>query len=145
MFSQHSSAQLTPVAPKCENHGKKIEAFCDNDKKILCIDCILNENHKSHEILSLEKACLGEKQLFEASLANANSRESEVHNQIHRLNAHLSDLEVSANRNRGDISAIFSEIRNKLIEREASIKRKISETLEREQAAYKKKIAALQD
>jgi B-box zinc finger len=42
----------------CESHNhKRLEAFCDLDKKVLCIDCILNEDHKSHEIMSLEKAC----------------------------------------------------------------------------------------
>ena len=40
----------------CAAHSKKLEAFCDVDKKVLCIDCILNENHKSHEILALDKA-----------------------------------------------------------------------------------------
>jgi hypothetical protein len=40
----------------CEAHNKKLEAFCDLDKKMLCIDCILNENHKNHEIMALEKA-----------------------------------------------------------------------------------------
>lgn len=40
----------------CENHKKKLEAFCEKEKRILCIDCILNENHKNHEILSLDKA-----------------------------------------------------------------------------------------
>lgn len=40
----------------CDNHNKKIQAFCDLDKKILCIDCIVNGNHKNHEILSIEMA-----------------------------------------------------------------------------------------
>ena len=55
----------------CESHNKKVEAFCDLDKKILCIDCILNENHKSHEILSLEKAGVKEKYMLEMSLKTA--------------------------------------------------------------------------
>ena len=55
----------------CESHNKKIEAFCDLDKKILCIDCILNENHKNHEILSIEKASNKEKYIFEMSLSTA--------------------------------------------------------------------------
>ena len=40
----------------CNKHNKKIEAFCENCKRILCIDCILNENHKNHEILAVDKA-----------------------------------------------------------------------------------------
>lgn len=62
----------------CEAHDKKIEAFCDLDKKLLCIDCILNENHKSHEILSLEKASAKEKHVFEMQLRSAITKETEV-------------------------------------------------------------------
>jgi hypothetical protein len=62
----------------CENHGKKIEAFCDLDKKILCIDCILNENHKNHEILSIDKACYKEKYMLDMSLKTALPKENEL-------------------------------------------------------------------
>ena len=30
----------------CEKHKKAIEAFCENDKQLLCIDCILQDGHK---------------------------------------------------------------------------------------------------
>lgn len=63
---------------QCESHGKKIEAFCDLDKKLLCIDCILNENHKTHEIMPLEKACQKEKYVFDMSLKTALQKENEV-------------------------------------------------------------------
>jgi hypothetical protein len=77
----------------CAAHSKKLEAFCDLDKKVLCIDCILNENHKSHEILALDKASNLEKQTFESGLQTALSKESEVQHQIFRIRSHLSDLE----------------------------------------------------
>jgi len=73
-FSVHSvasgvTASLIGLAPMyCSAHSKKLEAFCDQDKKLLCIDCILNENHKQHEIMSLEKASAKERQNLESSL-----------------------------------------------------------------------------
>mmetsp|Transcript_17830 Transcript_17830/g.12787 ORF Transcript_17830/g.12787 Transcript_17830/m.12787 type:complete len:105 (+) Transcript_17830:271-585(+) len=87
-FSSHS-----PQISLCDSHGKKIEAFCDLDKKVLCIDCILNENHKSHEILSVEKACQKEKFLLGAALQGALKKEAELHHQILRIKNHLGDLE----------------------------------------------------
>ncbi len=72
-FSVHSvgsgitASLIGPTPLYCDAHSKKLEAFCDLDKKLLCIDCILNENHKTHEILSLEKASFKEKQAFETS------------------------------------------------------------------------------
>ena len=57
-----------PVA-KCPTHGKKIEAFCDNEKQLLCIDCILSESHKQREMCSIFKAVEQEKEQLEESEA----------------------------------------------------------------------------
>ena len=44
-------------AALCKLHPtKKIEAFCEKDFKLLCIDCILSDRHKNHEIISVAKA-----------------------------------------------------------------------------------------
>jgi hypothetical protein len=44
-------------AALCKLHPtKKIEAFCEKDFKLLCIDCILSDRHKNHEIVSIAKA-----------------------------------------------------------------------------------------
>jgi len=46
----------------CNSHSKKIEAFCLRDRAILCIDCILSEEHKGHEINSIQKAAEQERE-----------------------------------------------------------------------------------
>ena len=102
------------------------------DKKILCIDCILNENHKNHEILAIDKASNKERQAFDLSLQSALTKEPEVQHEIFRIRSHLSDLEDQANRNRAELSRIYTELRAKLVDRETTLKRKISDTLERE-------------
>ena len=39
----------------CKNHSsKKVEAFCETCREVLCIHCILNKKHKSHEMVSLD-------------------------------------------------------------------------------------------
>ena len=75
---QSTFSQQNANISLCDSHNKKLEAFCEVDKKLLCIDCILNENHKNHEILSLEKACQKEKYVFEMSLKTALLKENEV-------------------------------------------------------------------
>jgi hypothetical protein len=49
-----------------------------------------------------------------------------------RIKQHLYGLEDFANRNRSEISKIYNEIRNKVIDRESALKKQISETLDRE-------------
>jgi len=57
----------------------------------------------------------------------------------------LIELEESANRNRGEISKIFNEVRNKIIERETMLKKTISDTLEKEQEIFKTRIIGLEE
>lgn len=57
----------------------------------------------------------------------------------------MSDLEDQANRNRAELSKIYNELRAKLVERETILKRRISETLEREQAQWKRQISQMED
>jgi hypothetical protein len=54
-------------------------------------------------------------------------------------------LEDTANKNRSEISKIFNEIRNKIVERETFLKRQISESLEKEQSSLKQRIMELED
>ena len=56
MMAQRDEAASGSTA-LCKLHPtKKIEAFCEKDFKLLCIDCILSERHKNHEIVSIAKA-----------------------------------------------------------------------------------------
>lgn len=38
----------------CKIHGKKLEAFCESDNNILCLNCVLGE-HKNHKVLSIDE------------------------------------------------------------------------------------------
>ena len=45
----------------CEVHGKGIQGYCQTDRQVLCIDCILSGTHKNHEICSIDKAAKQER------------------------------------------------------------------------------------
>lgn len=92
----------------------------------------MNENHKNHEILALDKGANKERSRFDQALKAAVGREGEAAHIIHRIKKYLVELEEAANKNRGDISLIYNEIRQKIVERESNLKRNISETLEKE-------------
>ena len=39
----------------CSVHSKEIEAFCDDDKSMLCVNCIIENSHKNHNFSSIDK------------------------------------------------------------------------------------------
>ena len=79
--------------------------------------------------------------MLEMSLKTALGKQNEVTYQIFRIKKHLGEMEELANKNRTEISKIYNEVRQKLVERESFLKKQISETLEKEQYNFKIKIA----
>eukprot|EP01017_Pseudomicrothorax_dubius_P031875 TRINITY_DN4116_c0_g2_i11.p1 TRINITY_DN4116_c0_g2~~TRINITY_DN4116_c0_g2_i11.p1 ORF type:complete len:147 (+),score=26.47 TRINITY_DN4116_c0_g2_i11:118-558(+) len=51
-----SSPTIDPNEAKCTVHGKPVEAFCERERVVLCITCILEDGHKSHELVSVAQA-----------------------------------------------------------------------------------------
>ena len=42
----------------CKVHSKDIEAFCETDRTMLCVSCIIENSHKNHDLSSIEKVVL---------------------------------------------------------------------------------------
>lgn len=40
---------------KCKIHNKEIEIFCETDKLVLCVTCIVDNDHKNHDLSSIDK------------------------------------------------------------------------------------------
>ena len=69
-LSMRSSDQLSTSLSRqnsekqaCPFHNKKLDAFCQQCKEVLCIDCILGE-HNSHDMGTIENAAELERNLF---------------------------------------------------------------------------------
>ena len=131
---------------KCKFHQhKKIEAFCETCLQTLCIECILKQDHKTHEMLSVEEAS---KRQLENFISKANSSQKlnwELDSQILRIQSHLNSIEESARQEREKISQVFTEVRQKIVEREQLLKKRISDALDTQQALYKQRIQNLKD
>ena len=46
----------------CEKHNKQMEAYCASDLELLCVSCILEDGHKRHDITSIAKAALKQRE-----------------------------------------------------------------------------------
>ena len=64
--------RMPNVKQFCPKHGKPIEAFCLLDRQLLCIDCILSDDHRAkdsgdrHEMVQVEKAAETERRQLQA-------------------------------------------------------------------------------
>lgn len=117
----------------CAEHNKKLEAFCEKDLQVLCIDCILSEQHKSHEIISVQKAVEKQRQYLYDEVTNAQKTEDRLRLIYGDIKRHINDMHVQAEKNRKELSSIYSYVRELLLEREQALKRQISENLVKEE------------
>lgn len=117
----------------CESHNKKIEAYCMMCKQVLCIDCILNDGHKNHEINAIEKAAGIEKNLFYDSLKRAMEIEDKIKAQNGDIDNHFLMIRNQANKNRDAISKIFNSVRRMINDRESELKNQIANLLDDEE------------
>jgi len=48
----------------CHRHAKKLEAYCQKERVLLCIDCIIeNNSHQTHGLMAIETAFIKESEL----------------------------------------------------------------------------------
>jgi len=86
----------SPAMVVCEKHegNKKIEAFCLADKELLCIDCILADNHRSgsHEVVTIVKAVEKEKAELTARYKTSKDVTNSLGEQNEKIERHLTNL-----------------------------------------------------
>lgn len=123
------------VSAACKVHGKKVEAFCLDDRVLLCIDCILIDGHKAHDIAPVSKAYERELTTLKEKLKNAEGLEANLITMLSDINDCRIDANAKADESREKIATLFSEIRAVIDERENVLKQNVDDTLESEEKA----------
>jgi N-acetylneuraminic acid mutarotase len=121
----------------CTKHNKKIEAFCEKERLLLCITCILEDGHKTHELNSIQNAAQKEKNLIQKAHELTKIVEGKLVQMQRDIGDAYGSLQSNAERSRIETTQFFNEIRKALAERETSLKQKISELLRRQETSLK--------
>ena len=114
----------------CPNHSKQLEAFCEQEKSLICIDCILMSGHKSHEINSIPVASEREKARMKETHAiceEIGGQLNKVSEQIRSYKLHITE---ASNQSINEISTVINELRNIIDKFENEIKDQILSIIE---------------
>lgn len=120
---------------QCSQHKKDIEIFCENCRQMLCVTCIIETDHKQHDLISIEKAALREKEKLKNILVSLQITEEKLKHKTDDLDKSLKVLENDYLRKIKNVEDFFDEIqkiiekrKNELIEKtETECKNKINE------------------
>lgn len=79
---------LTPT-PQCTIHKKTLEAYCLEDTEVLCVMCVVENQHTSHRLMPIDAAADREREWLRGVLAQSETMERMVEKSD-------TDLEVAA-------------------------------------------------
>jgi len=135
-FALLAMFQSIPQSPSeeclCKYHDKRIEAFCFKDFTLLCIDCILLGNHKSHDIKSIDEAYESKLKNMQDDMMNINKIEDQLNTKLTEIEDIRAEFTKKAKEGIRTIEAIFKEIIIIITGRENTLKENIESTLEKE-------------
>lgn len=93
------------------HNGKSVEAYCETCRQLLCMDCILKQNHKSHEMVSVDNGGMKERLFFLSRVQELDNTSYDLEAEIHRVEAFLQKIEQQAIVSRDCISQVYSDVR----------------------------------
>lgn len=136
-----ANAKNSTLSNVCAQHSKPLEAFCDTDKSLLCVSCILENDHKSHDLSAIAKAAQGQKDFIEANLIKINEKETKVNDEINCIESHMKNSKYDSDQKIKNIENFFKKIYLLLSFREEFIKAKVTNQfdLETEKALFYRK------
>jgi hypothetical protein len=130
---------------KCQAHLKKLEAFCEDDRVLLCIDCILLDGHKNHDISPIPQSSEKERNKLQESYQSACNLEEKLTLLSSEISNFRADLTEKANQHREKITTMFRDITNVIHERESTLKQNVSSILEKQEDVLKENMVQIHD
>lgn len=124
----------------CALHSKSIEAFCQEDSVLVCIDCILSNEHKGHTLhatdiaIDLQITYIGEQNEKAKSIA------ASLDKQKLELKDKLKSIIDSWINKKQEINELFTGIRQIINENEEKLLKEVDEKIESTNVMFNKKI-----
>ena len=116
----------------CSKHNKPIEAFCCNDKLLVCVICLLEDGHKTHELATVPKAVKKYKDLLNNYRHLANTNQESIIKETKDIQEKHNLFSLTYNKLAKDFIIVFEIIKKVLIDKEIQIKEKLKKTLDYE-------------
>ena len=130
--------------PLCSLHSKPIEAFCHEDSSLVCITCILSNEHKGHTLHSIEKAIDLQIAHIGTQFEKATELKTTISKQKKEVNEKLNSIVESCTSKRKDIEHFFKIIKEIINGKEEKLLKEIDEKLEITHLQFGKKLNTLE-
>lgn len=121
-----------PLKLICPSHSKDLEAFCETDKMMLCVSCILENDHKNHDLSSIDKAAQKERAYIQSGHDKILDIETQLTLSLHKIEDYKNFIKKNSESTIEDNLIFFEEIILIIKERQNSIEQNIKKICEDE-------------
>lgn len=119
---------------KCVVHNKEIEAFCFEDYKLLCIDCILEDGYQKRNISSLKKATEQHSDTLKSSVLKAQKIEQELGSTKVKIEKYQKDTERDFKEITNTVDSLYDTLIQQLLKNKQKMIERIKKINDEEQS-----------
>uniref|UniRef100_UPI00398F05AB nuclear factor 7, brain-like n=1 Tax=Pristiophorus japonicus TaxID=55135 RepID=UPI00398F05AB len=114
----------------CEEHQEDLTLFCETDKKLLCVRCLVAEDprgHKSHKFMPIDEAAQLYRDKLKSSLGSATKRKDSALDTARRQEQQISGVREQSSILQTHITSEFAKMHQILTEKEQHLIRDLRE------------------
>uniref|UniRef100_H2ZUJ2 Uncharacterized protein n=1 Tax=Latimeria chalumnae TaxID=7897 RepID=H2ZUJ2_LATCH len=115
----------------CEEHGVRLELFCEEEQKAICLVCGTSQRHRDHEHEAIAVAADGYKETLRGLLDVLQEKETEARRCLNEENQCLRNLREKKNYLKNKVGEELGRLQDFLEEERRNINRELDATEER--------------
>ncbi|XP_038672652.1 zinc-binding protein A33-like isoform X2 [Scyliorhinus canicula] len=127
----------------CKDHQEELKLFCETDKKLICVNCVVSQEHREHRFIPIKEAVEIYKDGVKSSLDFLTEKKSTVLQMEQKQKRRISQIRASSLQSH--ITSEFAEMHQILTEKEQRLIRDLREDEERILNIMQKNLRELQE
>lgn len=112
---------------KCERHNKPLEAYCESDDVLLCVNCLIESQHKTHSLSAIDCAAKQHREVLSKEIANVCEKEILLSATIAEIETRIKIQNDTFNEEINKSKKFFTEIKSIINEYESGMESKYKE------------------
>ncbi|XP_060706780.1 zinc-binding protein A33-like isoform X2 [Hemiscyllium ocellatum] len=129
----------------CEKHQEELKLFCDTDQKLICVNCVVDLEHRGHSFLPLKEAVEVYKVKLKSSLEDLTEKKLAVLDTENVQKRKISEVRKQASSLRTRITSEFTKMHQIVTEKEQRLLRDLREEEERIVEPMEKNLREIQE
>ncbi|XP_068094536.1 E3 ubiquitin-protein ligase TRIM11-like [Hyperolius riggenbachi] len=111
----------SPETKKCSVHKKILKYYCTEDAACVCVSCRLDEEHRGHQVETLQEATKKKKKKLRNDLQKLMAETAEAEKRVQSLEERRRKAQEKADGEKERVTALFRDLRRRLEELEKRV------------------------